>query len=317
MKNVFCIGEMLIDFVAEKQGKDLTMAHQFTRKAGGAPANVATAIAKLGGQSAFVGAVGDDPFGIFLIKTLKDHKVSVEFVQQIPTFTTLAFVSIAEDGERDFVFNRGADKALESDTKLISQFNDGILHFGAATAFLGGSLQTCYEHYLKEAIERKAFISFDPNYRTDLWKERDTEFKQLCTPFIANSHLAKFSLEEAMLLSGAETLEASCKILHEIGADTICITLGKEGTYVSTKMYQETVPSISVNPVDTTGAGDAFIGCLLWQLADEESPISIMKDKERFLHMVKVANACGAITTTQYGAIAALPDASKLNSHVK
>lgn len=317
MKNVFCIGEMLIDFVAEKQGKDLTKAHQFTRKAGGAPANVATAIAKLGGQSAFVGAVGDDPFGVFLMQTLKDHNVSVEFIQQISTFTTLAFVSIAEDGERDFVFNRGADQALEFDVNLSPQFNDHIVHFGAATAFLGGSLQTSYERYLEEAIKRKAFISFDPNYRTDLWKGRDAEFKKFCQPFIAQCHLAKFSLEEAMLLSGANSLEASCKKLHEMGARTICITLGKEGTYISTQSYKETVESISVKPIDTTGAGDAFIGCLLWQLSGEESSFEALNDKDHFLKMVKIANVCGAITTTQYGAIAALPNAVELNSYSK
>ena len=314
MKNVYCIGEMLIDFVAEKQGKDLSKAYQFTRKAGGAPANVAAAIAKLGGQSFFVGAVGNDPFGNFLIDTMKSHQVSVEFVQQIATFTTLAFVSIAEGGERDFVFSRGADKALVYHKELSSQFNDQILHFGAATSFLGGELEYAYTQYLQDALKHNAFISFDPNYRTDLWKGNDAVFVEKCKPFIKNCHLAKFSLEEAQLLSGEQDLKKACTVLHEIGAMAICITLGKEGTYVSTKNFQGTIGSIAVQPVDTTGAGDAFIGCLLKQLSEHENPEMVIQQQDLFFKMVKKANVCGAITTTNYGAIAALPTQEQLNS---
>jgi len=108
MTRVFCIGELLIDFVAENQGNNLSKANNFTKKAGGAPANVACAIAKLGGKSSFVGCVGNDPFGVFLLDTLKQENVDVSMADQSDTFTTLAFVSLAEDGERDFVFARGA-----------------------------------------------------------------------------------------------------------------------------------------------------------------------------------------------------------------
>jgi fructokinase len=313
MKKVYCIGEILIDFVAEKQGKDLSKAYQFTRKAGGAPANVAAAIAKLGGQSYFIGAVGDDPFGNFLIDTMKSHGVSVEYAQQISVFTTLAFVSLAEDGERDFVFNRGADKELTYDENLSSYFNDNILHFGAATSFLGGSLEIAYSKYLDQAVARKSFISFDPNYRTDLWKGKDEVFVVRCKPFIEKCHLAKFSLEEAQLLSGENTLEAACEALHKMGAKVICITLGKEGTFVSSAHFKGTVGSIEVKPVDTTGAGDAFIGCLLKQLSQEENPEKAIENEQHFFKLVKRANACGAITTTNYGAIAALPDEDQLN----
>lgn len=314
MKNVYCIGEMLIDFVAEKQGKDLSKAYQFTRKAGGAPANVAAAIAKLGGQSFFVGAVGNDPFGSFLIDTMKLHQVSVDYVQQIATFTTLAFVSIAEDGERDFVFSRGADREFTYNQKLSLQFNDQLLHFGAATSFLGGNLEHAYSQYLQDAIKHQAFISFDPNYRTDLWKGNDAVFVEKCKPFIEKCHLAKFSQEEAQLLSGEQDLTKACEALHKIGAQAICITLGKEGTYVSTKNYQGTIGSIAVQPVDTTGAGDAFIGCLLKQLAEQENPETVINHQDLFFNMVKKANVCGAITTTNYGAIAALPTQEQLNS---
>ena len=107
MKKIYCIGELLIDFVAENQGSDLSKAVEFTKKAGGAPANVACAIAKLGGSSLFVGCVGADPFGQFLEDTLKKAQVDIRHLQRSDTFTTLAFVSLAADGERDFVFSRG------------------------------------------------------------------------------------------------------------------------------------------------------------------------------------------------------------------
>ncbi|NER14377.1 carbohydrate kinase [Leptobacterium flavescens] len=315
MKNIYCIGEMLIDFVAERQGSDLSKATEFTKKAGGAPANVAAAIAKLGGQSYFVGCVGDDPFGNFLMNTMEDHRVSVSFVQRSSTFTTLAFVSLAEDGERDFVFSRGADKELVFDPKLAALFPGQILHFGAATALLGGELEKAYSQYLQEAFKVKAFICFDPNFRGDLWKQREDEFVNKCLPFIGKAHLCKFSLEEAQLISGKKNIENACRELHQTGAKAICITLGKEGTLLSTSYYQKQIESIAINPVDTTGAGDAFIGCLLKQLSEVEDPETVLKDKEALSEMVRKANIAGAITATQYGAIAALPGPEQLNAY--
>ena len=214
MKKVYCIGEILIDFVAEHQGKDLTEARQFVKKAGGAPANVAAAIAKLGGQSFFVGATGNDPFGHFLKETLISHKVSTQFMQQSEVFTTLAFVSLSENGERDFVFNRGADADLTYSEYLSSQFTDHILHFGSATAFLEGSLKTTYTTYMEEAIARKCLVCFDPNYRSDLWKNNEKTFIDACHSFLKNCHLAKLSLEETLLLSNTNTLEKALKNLH-------------------------------------------------------------------------------------------------------
>lgn len=312
MKKVYCIGEALIDFVAENQGSDLRKAETFTKKAGGAPANVACAINKLNGNAAFVGAVGKDAFGAYLKQTLIDHKVDLSELQESEEFTTLAFVSIAEDGERDFVFSRGADKSLQYNSKLKHQFNNQILHFGAATAFLGGSLEEAYGHYLFDALTQEAFICFDPNYRADLWAGCDEKFIKKCIPFVEKSHLCKFSLEEALLISGCATKEEACDYLHQVGVPIICITLGSEGTLLSCKGQRITVPSTKVIPVDTTGAGDTFIGCLLRQLSELESPIAISEDFEKLKEMISIANKAGAITTTKFGAIAALPSASEV-----
>ena len=307
MTKVFCIGEVLIDFVGENQGSDLSKANDFTKKAGGAPANVACAISKLGGKSCFIGCVGKDPFGSFLLNVLKDGNVDISMAQRSKTFTTLAFVSLAEDGERDFVFSRGADKELKYDSSVKKIFHKNLVHFGAATALLGGSLEKAYNHYLFDALTQNSLISFDPNFRGDLWKDNEAHFIKKCLPYVEKSHLCKFSLEEAQLLSGKEDLKEASGYLHEVGAKIIVITLGKDGTYLSLDGFSTLVPSIKVSPVDTTGAGDAFIGCLLYQIAELNDFNTIFQDNGLLVQMIEKANKAGALTTTKYGAIVALP----------
>lgn len=314
MTKVFCIGELLIDFVAENQGSNLSRANNFTKKAGGAPANVACAISKLGGKSYFVGCVGKDPFGTFLLNVLKNENVDISMAQRSKKFTTLAFVSLAEDGERDFVFSRGADKELKYDSSIKKSFNKNLVHFGAATALLGGPLEEAYNHYLFDALTQESFISFDPNFRGDLWKENEASFIKKCLSYVEKSHLCKFSLEEALLLSGKTSVDEACTYLHEIGAKIITVTLGKEGTYLSMKGLTTLVPSIKVSPVDTTGAGDAFIGCLLFQISELNDFHVIFTEPELLVAMIEKANKAGALTTTQYGAIVALPTINQLNS---
>ncbi|MEK6153025.1 carbohydrate kinase [Flavobacteriaceae bacterium 3-367] len=315
MRKVYCIGELLIDFVAERQGNDLSKANEFTKKAGGAPANVACAISKLGGNSIFVGAVGEDPFGTFLLNILEGSGVDISLAQRSPVFTTLAFVSLAEDGERDFVFSRGADRELKYVASVKKDFKGNMLHLGAATALLGGNLEEAYGRYFFDALTQDTFISFDPNFRADLWKGNESAFIKKCIPFIEKSNLCKFSLEEAQLLSGKADIEQACTNLHEKGTHTIAITLGAEGTYISNDHIKKIVPSVKVTPVDTTGAGDAFIGCLLQQISTLNHPGHILEDGPLLEQMVQNANKAGAITTTNYGAITSLPTRDQLFPH--
>lgn len=312
MKKVYCIGEALIDFVAERQGSNLSEAGNFTRKAGGAPANVACAISKLGGRSAFVGCVGEDPFGTYLLRVFGDIGVDVTLCQRSDTFTTLAFVSLADDGERDFVFSRGADRELEYNPTIKARFPGNIVHLGAATALLGGKLEEAYAHYFFDALTEDAFISFDPNFRQDLWKKREKDFIKKCRPFLQRAHLCKFSLEEIRLLSGKEDLGEATSALHKDGAGIITVTLGADGTFLSTGHETCTVPSIRVRAVDTTGAGDAFVGCLLQQMAGMDQLEGLAANTTALQDMVALANKAGAITTTNYGAIGSLPDMEQL-----
>lgn len=314
MKQVFCIGELLIDFVGQGKNGNIAQTDTFLKKAGGAPANVAAAVSRLGGKSVFVGAIGKDPFGDFLKATLDVEKVGVEHLQRVSTFTTLAFVSLGEEGARDFVFSRGADASLSYDPSLAQKFSEQIVHFGAATAFLGGTLQETYYQYLLDAQSQRALICFDPNYREDLHASDPEGFVAHSLHFIERAHLCKMSEEEALLISRCSTLEEACIFFQQRSDATLCVTLGKNGTLVSIPGQPLfTVDTIEIEAVDTTGSGDSFIGCLLAQWA-KTSDRSVICDKEWLTSAIVLANKAGAFTALSYGAIAALPRSSDLEN---
>ncbi|MGA0154651.1 MAG: carbohydrate kinase family protein [Flavobacteriaceae bacterium] len=314
MHKVICIGELLIDFVAEHHSGTIQEATHFVKKAGGAPANVACAVQRLGQSALFAGAVGGDPFGDFLAKMLTSEGVDTSFIQRSDQFTTLAFVALSEQGERDFYFSRGADAALTVDTNLLPLFDKAMVHFGSATAFLEGPLNETYRHYLGAAKEKAALISFDPNFRVDLWKSNKESFIRQSLPFIAASDLCKFSEEEAFLLSGKDTHKEAANHFHQLGTKLICITLGYQGTFVSLNGAQAIVESVKVTAIDTTAAGDAFIGALLSQLAQHARVNDLLQSLKRLSPLVAFANKAGAFTTQSYGAIEALPYAKDLES---
>ncbi|MDA0380319.1 MAG: carbohydrate kinase [Bacteroidetes bacterium] len=312
MLKVICIGELLIDFVAEHHSGTIQEAPHFSKKAGGAPANVACAVRRLGQSSVFAGAVGRDPFGEYLTQILVSERIDTSFVQRTETFTTLAFVALSKEGERDFYFSRGADAYLTVDPGLNQLFYKAIVHFGSATAFLQGSLNETYHHYLKEAKEKAALISFDPNFRIDLWKSNTKEFIRQALQFIAVSDLCKFSEEEAFLISGKNTHSDAAIFFHDQGSRLVCITLGAQGSFVSLNGEQLLVKSVKASPIDTTAAGDAFVGALLYQLSQYPTPKKVLEDFSVICKMVAFANKAGAFTTQSYGAIEALPYAKDL-----
>lgn len=308
MFKVACIGEMLIDFICSDVDIDLENGVNFTKKAGGAPANVAIAISKLGGNSFFIGKVGDDPFGRFLINKIEKNGVDTSLVSiDKEEKTTLAFVSLQKNGERDFVFNRGADENLEfSDINSENLKNSKIIHFGSATALLGGKLKKSYESTLKFAKENGIFISFDPNYRIDLWKNRVEEFIKTSREYIKDSNFIKVSEEELFLLTKKSNREEALKELHNLGAQIVAVTLGKDGTLISNDKESKIVSSIKVKSIDSTGAGDAFIGAVLYKISELEK-IENINDIKILEEIVNFGNKVGAITCTKYGAMDALP----------
>lgn len=318
LNNILCIGELLIDFICSDVNTGLTDGVNFIKKAGGAPANVAAAISKLGGKSYFAGKVGADAFGMFLKETLDSVGVDTSMlVLDRNSNTTLAFVSLKSDGERDFIFNRGADELLTYDELDEKKVNSSkIIHFGSATALLGGSLKTTYLKVMKEAQEKGTFVSFDPNYRVDLWKNRLKEFIFVSTECLKYADFVKVSDEEIKIISGKENLEDGIRVFHELGAKNVAVTLGKHGTLISNSENIDTVGSIKIKSIDSTGAGDAFVGALLYKISQQEHPKETLSDDfEKFKEIVSFANKVGAIVCTKLGAIASLPTLAEVEQY--
>ena len=314
MSGIVCIGELLIDFVSQNTGNSIADTNSFIKKAGGAPANVAACIGKLGGNSLFIGKVGKDPFGEFLSNTLKSCHVNTDGLIHDPHLsTTLAFVSLMKNGERDFIFSRGADEKLRwEEINVESLLSYPIFHFGSATAMLGGELYNTYTKLFTLAIEEGKIISFDPNFRSDLWKNDIPSFIKRSEFFIENSNLVKVSEEELYILTRESSLEKGCEKIHSLGTPLVLVTLGPKGTFLSTPDKNQIVTSIKVSAIDSTGAGDAFIGALLYQLAQANNPANLLKSFDSLKNLVSFANKVGALTCTKYGAIDALPERDDL-----
>lgn len=299
MKKVICPGEALIDFVSMDIGKTLKATDGFIKKAGGAPANVAAAISKLGAEAYFCGTVGDDAFGGFLEDTLNNNNINTELLFKIKNNTTFAFVSLMENGERDFEFARDADECLTFDmiSDRLEEFD--LYHFGSATAFMGGNLKDTYFKLKEYAKSNNKIISFDANYRESLFGNNKEEFIKCCKEFIVDSNIVKLSEEEAKLISGIEDIKEASQYIVNLGCENLMVTLGKEGALLSNREKQILIKTKEVKMKDATGAGDAFIGAVIAQILNEPG-----KSMEK---IVEMANLVGGITTTKLGALESIP----------
>jgi fructokinase len=311
---ILCIGEALIDMICTDKGSSLSKGQHFLKKPGGAPTNVAAAIAALGAEVELAAKVGNDPFGKQLIEVMQEFGVSTRWMlQDNHSFTTFAFVSLMEDGERDFVFNRGADGQLNrEETEEIPLEDTNIIHFGSATGFLPGPLQAAYQSMLQKAlIQDSIFISFDPNYRHLLFPNDTQTFIDQSWNFLQSCHFFKLSDEEAMLITGAHAVEDAATMLLEKTNAIFAITLGKEGTLLGIKGKTELIPSIPVKPVDTTGAGDAFVGAVLYQLNNKKLHEIKQLSSNDWKKIIQNANKAGARTCEYLGAMEAFKHLSK------
>lgn len=307
-KNIFCIGELLIDMVCV-DNKGLKDGEKFEKKAGGAPANVAASICKLEGNAYFLGQVGDDFFGTYLVEMLDSLDINTEMTVKKGS-TTIALVGIDADGERNFDFLRGSDGEYSFDNVDTSKITSSdIIHFGSATGFLDGELKNTYFKLLDYAVTNNIYVSFDPNYRDALITEDKLDkFVEDCVSFLRKSDFTKLSDEELFLITKEKDITAGVNKLHELGVKVVTITLGSKGTYLSVAGKNEIIPSIKITQVDSTGAGDSFVGAVLKQLSEIEDKKNV--SFEEWKNIVNFANKVGAITCTNYGAIASMPTLS-------
>jgi len=304
---ILCIGEALIDMICTDVGKSLTEGQQFLKKAGGAPANVAAAIAALGGKVELAAKVGADPFGKHIVEVMESFGVGTQWMlQDENSFTTIAFVSLMENGERDFYFNRGADGQLKrQEIEDIDLSSFSIVHFGSATAFLPGPLQQAYQALMQKCLQQQIFISFDPNYRNLLFQNNRQGFIEQSWDFLNTCHFFKVSDEEAVMLTGAATVTEAAQLFQQKTNAIFAITLGKEGTMLGLNNTTEIIESIAVAPVDTTGAGDAFVGAVLHQLSNKNLDAITAMSANEWKGIIYNANKAGARTCEYMGAMEA------------
>jgi fructokinase len=306
MIDIITLGELLIDFVSTQSGVTLAEAPAFQKAPGGAPANVAVGVARLGVRSGFIGKVGDDDFGHFLARTLQENGVDISALRfSDEARTMLAFVSLRADGERDFMFYRhpSADMLLrpdEIDREYIGAAR--IFHFGSIS-LIGEPARSATLAAVETAVERGVLVSYDPNLRLNLWPSAEAarEGILLGWPF---AQVIKVSEEELTFLSGAADFDAAVDALWHKRLRLLVVTAGREGCRYATAGARGRAPGFEVETVDTTGAGDGFVAGLLAGLLENERAWENVSALEKVL---RLANAVGALTTTRRGAIPALP----------
>lgn len=300
--DVVTVGEALVDLV-DPEAADLTSAHRFISVPGGAPANTACAVARLGGSSALVGAVGSDPFGTVLRDTLQSFGVDLAGLLMLDRRTSLALAATGGDVP-EFVFYRDADAALslaDIPEELIAAAS--FVHV-SSMALLSEPSRSATLHALDLARRHGAGISLDPNIRLSSWPSAGAARVAL-EPLTASADVLKVNADEAVILTGQEDTE---KAIESLGREDalVIITAGSEGCLWRRGRDGGRVPGFPVEVVETTGAGDAFAGALLFQLARQECalkeiPAPTLEDSLRF------ACAAAAITCTAPGAMTALP----------
>ncbi|KAK0606881.1 hypothetical protein LWI29_005559 [Acer saccharum] len=311
---IVSFGEMLIDFVPTESGVSLAEAPGFLKAPGGAPANVAIAVTRLGGKAAFVGKLGDDEFGHMLAGILKENGVNgdgINFDQGART--ALAFVTLRADGDREFMFyrNPSADMLLKPEELNLELIKSAkAFHYGSISLIV----EPCRSAHLKAmevAKEAGALLSYDPNLRLPLWPSAEEARVQIKSIW-DKAEVIKVSDVELEFLTGSDKIddESALSLWHP-NLKLLLVTLGEKGCRYYTKHFKGSVDAFHVKTVDTTGAGDSFVGALLTKVVDDHS---ILEDEGRLREVLKFANACGAITTTKKGAIPALPTETEVLS---
>ncbi|KAJ8549105.1 hypothetical protein K7X08_032812 [Anisodus acutangulus] len=304
---IVSFGEMLIDFVPTVSGVSLAEAPGFLKAPGGAPANVAIAVTRLGGKSAFVGKLGDDEFGHMLAGILKQNGVQADGINfDKGARTALAFVTLRADGEREFMFyrNPSADMLLTPDELNLDLIRSAkVFHYGSISLIV----EPCRAAHLKAmevAKEAGALLSYDPNLRLPLWPSAEEARKQIKSIW-DKADVIKVSDVELEFLTGSDKIDdESAMSLWHPNLKLLLVTLGEKGCNYYTKKFHGSVEAFHVKTVDTTGAGDSFVGALLTKIVDDQA---ILEDEARLKEVLRFSCACGAITTTKKGAIPALP----------
>ena len=302
--DILTIGEILIDLT--QTGRDEKGIPQFAANPGGAPANLAVAAAKLGAQTAFIGKVGDDAFGRYLTEVLRENGVDASGVAVDETYpTTMAVVSVDARGERDFSFYRSANADVmlsAGDIPDAALRQARLVHFGSVSLTADPSRAATLDA-VRRAKGMGKTITYDPNYRANLWPDADTAVARMKAP-LGLVDILKVSDEELPLLTGTADCAAGTAALAEQGVKLIFVTLGPDGVFYRLGEKTGHVPGVRCTVGDTNGAGDTFFGAALSKLCKEDLAALTPETLEPILAF---ANKAASITTSRRGAIPAMP----------
>lgn len=309
MKKLIAIGEALIDFLPNEVNCEIKDVPSFTPKVGGAPLNVLGAYSKLGGNTEMITMLGADPFGDKIVAEMDKYKIGKTYLKRTEIANTaLAFVSLAGDGQRQFSFyrNPSADLLLsENDIDESCLENSFAVHF-CSVSLVDRPIKKAHEKLLKLADKNNVLISFDPNIRLPLWDDHNL-LKKTVNDFIPRADILKIADDELdFVLDGRNISD-----LFSGRVKVIIVTKGKDGADLYTKDGKMlSAKAYKVNAVDTTGAGDCFIGSFLWKLSQYEVfPNNIENLPVEILQIcLDFANERASLSTTKLGAIDSYPE---------
>ena len=306
--DLYSLGELVIDFTPGSEPAS------YIRNPGGAPANAAITAARSGLDVGVCSSVGDDDFGRFLIRTLEENGVKVLNPKLCETaITTLAFVTLAPDGNRSFTFARkpGADMFLEEDdVKAEDIWNSGIIHAGSCSLSASPSAEATAKA-LRLGREMGKLVSFDVNYRSLMWKGDSSACAAKVRDILPYVDLLKVSDEEVDMMGGEAALPG---LMKEFGITVIVETLGSAGARCFFAGENWDVHGKEAVCVDATGAGDAFWGAFLSSLHIQGVKTSEQITKKALSHAVAYGNAAGCLTVQKKGAIPALPTREQIEA---
>jgi len=309
---IVTLGEVVSDIYRAEGESPVDLP--FIARPGGAPANVAVAASRLGSEAAFVGSVGEDLFGDFILRALESENVETSGVvrQKPPTRTSLAFVEIGSDGDREFTFYRSSPAADEllapEDVTEALVSGASFVNFGSIP-LIRKPVRSATHRFAEIANELEVPVAFDVNFREHLWESPDAA-REAVSPLLDRSTIVKLGDDELPPLLDTEDPKEAAKMLLQRGASLVLVSLGPEGAFYATREFSGSVPAFEVEVVDATGAGDAFLAAALVRLSDAEW------DEDAVREAALRGTAAGSLACTGYGAMSTLPTKDELDRFV-
>ncbi len=316
MYDVIALGELLIDFASKST--DAAGYPTMAANPGGAPGNFLAALNAYGAKTGFLGKVGDDAFGHLLLGTLNQAGIETRGIVVDPTvFTTLAFVTFDDKGDRSFSFARkpGADTLLrweEVDTSMIDAAK--VFHFGTLS-LTDEPVRTTTQKCVAYAKEKGKLITYDPNLRKPLWKSEEEAKEQILWGLL-QADVVKISDEEVEFLWNCSPEEGAEKLLKEYGVSLAMVTLGPKGALLKTKNAVCNVPGPRVSPIDTTGAGDIFGGSAVSRLLELDKAVDALMEED-LAYIGRFATTAASLSTEHSGGIPSIQDKAVVLERMK